>query len=132
MWRERDVDVHSFLDAYPTQPWLVIAGKFLGLHSLFAILFMLMIGTGMTYQAVNGYYDFEVGLYLSAFYLEIFPYLVLISLVCFISQVIIHHKYLAHIVTLIFLMITTAGFMEFGITHDLLFFGDQHCPPIPT
>lgn len=44
---------------------------------------MLMIGTGMTYQAVNGYYDFEVGLYLSAFYLEIFPYLVLISLVCF-------------------------------------------------
>ncbi len=128
MWRERDVDVHSFLDAYPTQPWVVIAGKYLGLLSLFVILFALMIATGITYQAVNGYFDFEIGLYLSAFYLEIFPYLVLISLVCFISQVLVHHKYLAHIVTLFFLMVPTAGFMVLGISHDLLFFGGSTLP----
>ncbi len=128
MWKERDETIHLVADALPISNWVQLTGKVLGLLSLLIILMMLMIVTGIGFQATHGYYDFEIELYLLAFFVEIFPFLVLISVVSFISQVLVNHKYVAHFITAAFLFITTAGFAAFDVTHDLISFGGSVLP----
>lgn len=128
MWKERDVHFDAISDSAPVRNWVQLTGKFLGLLVLLIILMGLMIATGIGFQAAHGYFDFELEVYLMAFFVEIFPYLTLISLVSFTGQAFLNHKYAAHIATMVFLMVITAGFIALEITHDLLFFGGSVLP----
>lgn len=128
MWKERDEAIHLVTDALPVQNWVQLTGKVLGLLSLLIILMVLMIATGIGFQAAHGYFDFEIELYLLAFFVEIFPFLMLISVVSFISQVLVNQKYVAHFITAAFLFITTAGFAAIDLNHDLISFGGSLLP----
>ncbi len=128
LWKERDERVNFVADSYPTQSWVIIVSKLLGLALLLVVLMAMMILSGIGFQVANNYFDFEIGLYLTAFFLEIFPFLLLMTLVSFIVQLLVNHKYVAHVITVIVIATSTIGFQIIGVEHVLLRFGGSFLP----
>ncbi len=128
IWKERDERVNYVADSLPTENWSIVVSKILGLVLLLVVLMLLMILSGIGFQAYNNYFDFEIGLYLTAFFLEIFPFLLLMTLVSFSVQLLVNHKYVAHIITVIILATTTIGFQVMGLEHVLVRFGGSFLP----
>lgn len=128
IWKERDEKVNYLADSLPIENWSIVLSKLLGLVFLLVLLMFLMILTGIGFQAFNNYFEFEIGLYLTAFFLEIFPFLLLMALVSFIVQLLVNHKYVSHLITVLILAITTIGFLIMGLDHVLVKFGGSFLP----
>lgn len=123
IWKERDTKMNVLYDALPMSDWVNLAGKFMGLMLVLVFLIFTMIGSGIIFQVFNGYYDFELKVYLAGFFIEIFPFLFLLSMICFLFQVIVNHKFLAQLVIIMFVAFFTIGFELMGLDHELLTFG---------
>lgn len=129
VWKERDTRINLLLDTLPISNLMILSGKFLGLMLVLVLLIFTMTGTGMLFQSLHGYYDYEPTVYFAAFFVEVFPFLFLLSIVCFVSQVLVNNKYLAHLVALIFIGISTFGCRMLGLDHGLITFGGSLLPP---
>jgi ABC-2 type transport system permease protein len=129
VWKERDNRIHLLVDTLLISNLASLSGKFLGLMLVLVLLIFTMIGTGMLFQSLHGYYDFELTIYFAAFFVEVFPFLFLLGIVCFVSQVLVNNKYLAHLVVLIFIAISTFGLRLLGLDHGLITFGGSLLPP---
>jgi hypothetical protein len=123
IWKEKDARINLLFDTLPLSNLISLSGKFLGLMLILVLLIFTMIGTGIVFQSLHGYYDYELTVYFAAFFVEVFPFLFLLSIVCFVSQVLVNNKYLAHLVALMFIAITTFGFRVLGLDHGLITFG---------
>ncbi|NII29182.1 peptidase M1 [Pseudoflavitalea sp. X16] len=123
VWKERDNRINLLVDTLPISNLLHLGGKFLGLMLILVLLIFTMIGTGMLFQSIHGYYDYELTIYFAAFFVEVFPFLFLLGIVCFVAQVLVNNKYLAHLVVLLFIAISTFGLRLLGLDHGLITFG---------
>jgi hypothetical protein len=123
VWKERDVRINLLFDTLPISNLISLSSKFLGLMLTLVLLIFTMIGTGMLFQSFHGYYNYELTIYFAAFFVEVFPFLFLLGIVCFVSQVLVNNKYLAQLVVLIFIAISTFGFRVLGLDHGLITFG---------
>ena len=118
IWKERDVKMNLIYDAMPFPEWVGLTGKFLGfLFSHMILLFILML-TGMLIQAGYGYFDFEIGVYLSTLYTETFARLLLFTLLGFFIQVMVNQKFVGHAVFISFFIIMEV-LGTLGIEHSL-------------
>ena len=89
------------MDAAPVPEGAMLAGRFLAL-ALLIVMFQAatMIG-GLLIQALQGYTNFEIGLYLRVvFGMKLLDYLILAALAMTI-HVVVNHKYLGHILVLV-------------------------------
>lgn len=123
VWQERDINAQHISDTMPISDFSILTGKFLGLVMTFTVLILAMIVGGIMFQTSMGYYKYELDVYLSGFFVEIFPYLFLLSVVCFFFQVVINHKFFAHIIIIIFVFSATIPLKLKGIDHGLYSFG---------
>lgn len=123
IWKERGARIDEITDALPISDAIGIVGKFVALISSYTILFAAMILTGILFQALNGYYHFEIGVYLKGFFLKILPFLVLLTMTAFFFQVIINHKFIAHIAVVIFVFVVISIPLVFQWDHWLFSFG---------
>lgn len=128
VWKERDSRIDPLFDTLPASNLIGLGGKFLGLMLTLLLLIFTMISTGMLFQLFHGYYKFEPAIYLAAFFIEVFPFLFLLGIVCFVAQVLVNNKYLAHLVALIFIGISTFGCRLLEIDHGLVTFGGPLLP----
>jgi hypothetical protein len=122
VWREREAGLGEIADAAPVPEWVRFAGKLAGLGLVLVTFEALMMAVGMFVQAMLGYYDFEIGLYLrTLFGLHLADYL-LFALLALVVHVVVDHKFIGHGVALI-----AYGLMAFapamGVEHNLLVFG---------
>ena len=130
IWKERDVKFNGIFDSSPTSDFINLSGKFIGLILSYIVIIIALIFSGIIFQTLNGYYNYEIGLYFSLFFLGIFPFLVLFTFVAFFFQVLTNHKFLGHImvVTFIFLsMFLLPALLK--IDHGLLIFGSGSLAP---
>ena len=123
VWKERDNRINLLFDTLPISNLLPLSGRFLALMLVLVLLIFTMIGAGMLFQSLHGYYNYELTIYFAAFFVEVFPFLFLLGIVCFVSQVLVNNKYLAHLVVLIFIAISTFGCRLLGLDHGLITFG---------
>ncbi|HEY5745914.1 MAG TPA: M1 family aminopeptidase [Chryseolinea sp.] len=128
VWKERDTRINLLFDTLPLSNLISQSSKFLGLMLILVLLIFTMIGTGILFQSLHGYYDYELNVYLAAFFVEVFPFLFLLGIVCFVSQVLVNNKYLAHLAVLIFIATITFGFRVLGLDHGLITFGGSLLP----
>jgi ABC-2 type transport system permease protein len=128
VWKERDTRINLLFDTLPISNLVNLSGKFLGLMLILVLLIFTMIGTGILFQSLHGYYDYELPVYFAAFFVEVFPFLFLLGIVCFVSQVLVNNKYLAHLVVLLFIAISTFGTRALGLDHGLITFGGSLLP----
>ncbi|MFP2994805.1 M1 family aminopeptidase [Spongiivirga sp. MCCC 1A20706] len=124
IWKERSVKQHMLNDATPISSLVQLTSKFVALISIYVILMLSLIIIGMLFQAVRGYYHFELDSYFSGFFIEILPFLVLYTFIAFFFQVVSKNKFIGILLTLIF-FIVNMGSEVLGFNHSLYKFGGK-------
>ena len=122
VWREREASMGEITDAMPGPEWVPILGKFLGLGLVLVAFTAFQMTAGILAQAILGYHDFEIGLYVKILFgLQLSEYL-LFALLALVVHVLVDHKYIGHLVAIIaYVFIALASL--FGVEHNLLIYG---------
>ena len=108
----------------PLPGWTPLAARLLALAVLLVGLQALLIPLGMALQMYQGYYDFELGLYFRILFGLGLPNYLLFAAVAMAVHVVVDHKYMGHLIVVLFYMFTLQASM-FGIEHNLLIFGSD-------
>jgi hypothetical protein len=121
IWKEREANLNLIYDATPMSNFINIAGKYLGLLGIYLILIISLIISGIIFQTINGYYNYEFQVYFYGFFLEILPFLALFTFIAFFFQVITNNKFVGILVVIVFFILNIALSL-FGLDHDLYVF----------
>ncbi|WP_298894645.1 M1 family aminopeptidase [uncultured Psychroserpens sp.] len=122
IWKERDVKLNLIYDATSMSSFINLLSKFIGLNLVYIVLIIALIISGVLFQTLNGYYNYEFHVYFNGFFLEVLPFLTLYTGLSFFLQIVVNHKFIGIILTiLLFICIATLG--VFGFDHDLFLFG---------
>jgi ABC-2 type transport system permease protein len=101
VWQDREVRVADIADATAVPEAVALFGRFLALIVVVAMCEGAMMLGAIVYQAIYGFYDFEIGLYVRILHgLNLLDFALLAALAMTI-HVIINHKYLAHIIVVL-------------------------------
>jgi ABC-2 type transport system permease protein len=128
VWRERAIKGDLILDATPTATPLVFASKLGALVLVEAVLYGALILTGVVVQALKGYTNFELGLYLGYVYGIALPGIVLMTVFAFFVHVVCDNKLIGNGVVIAYYLITIA--LRYWGVHDNLLRFNQF--PTPT
>lgn len=122
VWREREAGLGEITDAMPGSEWAPFLGKLLGLGLVLAVFTALLTGAGMLAQAIRGYQDFEVGLYLKILFGLQLPEYLLFALLALVVHVLVDQKHTGHLAAILaYVFIVLASL--FGVEHNLLIYG---------
>src|SRR5262249_28825007 len=97
VWRDRVQMFSQIYDALPVRSWVTVASKIFALIGQVVVLLLIGMATCLVYQAVNGYYRFEIGLYLRALFGEWLLVLSLLVILAVMVQSIVGNKYVGHL-----------------------------------
>ena len=123
VWKEREVGEAGIAGATPVPEGAALLGRFLALIAMLAMFQAACMLGGLLIQALDGYYDFELGLYLRVvFGLNLAGYALLAALAISI-HVVVNHKYLGHILVLMAIASTRALPILGKVRHHLLLYG---------
>ena len=129
VWRERDAELDQVMDALPMQRWVLFCSKLFALMLVQVIVVLLIMASGLVVQVAQGYYHFELGLYLRELFLNRLTQLWLLCVLAMFVQTLVNQKYLGHFVMVLYLIATLAlppaGFEDylyrFGQTPRLVY-----------
>jgi ABC-2 type transport system permease protein len=124
VWREREAGLHELADTAPVPEGVMFLGKYIGLALIIAAWMAFLMGAGIINQLVMGYYHFEIGVYLKALFgIQLTNYL-LFALLVYVIHVLIHQKYIGHIVAF-----GAYGYLLFssllGVEHHMLVYASD-------
>ncbi|MDE5420454.1 hypothetical protein L3049_20885 [Labilibaculum sp. DW002] len=121
VWRERSLNFDGILDATPVANWVLFSSKLLALIMLPLLLIASGIIVALGFQISKGYYNFELGQYLSMFYYN-GTQLIIFSMMALFIQSLFRNKYLGMGVTGLIIL---GSFLapKVGLEHDMLRFG---------
>lgn len=123
VWKDRDANVDEIADAAPVPEGVALLGRFLALVALIVMFQAAFMVGGILIQALQGYYRFEIGLYLQILFgLNLAGYM-LFAVLAMTLQVLVNHKYLGHVVVLMVLLSTRALPLLGIVDHHLLLYG---------
>jgi hypothetical protein len=122
-WKTREHDMAEIVDAAPVSAGAMLAGGFLALVGILAVLQLPVMIGGVLTQAFQGYTHFEIGLYLRILLGMQLANIVLLAALAVLIHVIVNQKYLGHFVFFVAMIALTilraAGWVE----HHLLLYG---------
>ncbi|MGD9897891.1 MAG: ABC transporter permease/M1 family aminopeptidase [Calditrichaceae bacterium] len=116
--REKAVNINEIVDALPLPSSIIYFSKFVTLIILIMLFIVAAIVTGIFVQALNGYFRFEMDIYLSLFYYGLYP-LALVAVVALFITAVIPNKYIAMLLTGVWFLFTMKK-TSFGPEHPLL------------
>ncbi|MFK7811946.1 MAG: M1 family aminopeptidase [Maribacter sp.] len=122
IWKERGAKIDLISDATAISDFVSLTSKYLGLLLVYVVLIVSLILSGVIFQTTNGYFDYEFQVYFYGFFIEIFPFLALYTLLAFFIHVLANRK-LIGIILVLALFISNIALGVFGFDHDLYFFG---------
>ena len=122
VWKERSAKLNLIYDATPMSSFMKLAGKYIGLNLIYVVLMLALIVSGIIFQTLSGYYNYEFQVYFYGFFLEILPFLALYTCIAFFIQSLVNHKFVG-IMLVIVCFIANVALGLFGFDHDLYFFG---------
>jgi ABC-2 type transport system permease protein len=122
IWKEREANLNSIYDATSISDSVGLVAKFLSLLGIYTVMIFSLILFGIAFQIANGYYQFELELYLYGFFIEVLPYLILYTIVSFFFHIVVNKKFTGFILLIVF-AILNLGSEAFGFEHDLYKFG---------
>ncbi|MFV9551082.1 M1 family aminopeptidase [Algibacter sp. PT7-4] len=122
VWKERGAKLNLIYDATPMSSFIKLLGKYIGLNLIYVVLILALILSGVIFQTLSGYYNYEPKVYFYGFFLEIFPFLALYTCVAFFIQSVVNNKFVG-IMLVIVCFIANIAFGMFGFNHVLYFFG---------
>lgn len=122
VWGDREAGQAALVDAAPVPDGALLLGRLLALGMVIAVVQGLMMGAGLTVQALLGYTDVEPGLHLGMLFgLQLVDY-ALVAALAFAVHVLVDQKVVGHLVALaLYAFTVTAAFL--GVKHHLLAYG---------
>lgn len=123
--RSRIAKMDQLVDSTPLSNGVFLFSKVLALLKMQIILLFILMIAGMIIQLYNGYYNFEVGLYLFQLYAVIFPVLIIWSFAAVFVQTLFRNTYLALFV-LVIGWLGVGAMPQAGINSKLLRFNSPH------
>lgn len=124
IWKERTDKIFVLNDSTTISNIISLTSKLIALINIYVVIMVSLIITGILYQAVSGYYKFELGVYFFGFFVEILPFLVLYTIIAFFFQAISKNKFVGIIFTLIFFILNIVT-EALGYNHSLYKFGGK-------
>lgn len=99
--RERQTGVAELVDATPVPNAVLVVGKIVALWFVILALLAVVMVAAMAAQAVNGYFEFQPGVYLSGLFLVLGWPLYLLSVIAVLIQVLLRSKFAGMLGTLV-------------------------------
>lgn len=122
IWKERDIHFYEIYDVLPISNVMILAGKFCALILIYVFLLFALMLSGIIFQTIQGYYQYEIGVYMMGFFLELLPFLVFYTFLSFFIQVMANSKFIAYLLVLVSFLVTLAlDMLNYG--HALCRFG---------
>ncbi|TAE53076.1 MAG: hypothetical protein EAZ89_07760, partial [Bacteroidetes bacterium] len=120
VWRERDSEVNQIYDALPIPNWLTLAAKFLAMTAILLMLMVVVLLSGLVIQMVQGYFRFEIGLYIQNLFGYRFINFLLFAVLAFFIQTLSDNKYLGFFLTILVFLFFTIVLGLLGVEDNLL------------
>jgi ABC-type transport system involved in multi-copper enzyme maturation permease subunit len=122
IWKDRESSIHNITDALPVSKSLVITARFVTMCLIVALLLILVMLTGMLIQTINGFYRFDVDVYLKNLFLNQFPAFILLILLAFFIHSIVNNKFIGHTLMIVY-FVGRIALSAMGINHKMLWYG---------
>lgn len=123
IWRERDAGMAEIADTLPGSEWPLFLGKLLGLSLVLAGLMAMLIVAAVIGQTIDGYHEYELGLYARAMFGLQLPEYLLFAVLALVVHVVVDQKYLGHLVALLAYVFIAILAGVLGIEHNMLVYG---------
>ena len=91
--RSRISKIDQLVDTSPTPNWVLLGSKFLAIVKMILVLLSLVFITGIIFQTISGYYDFELGLYFYELIVLNLVYYIIWAMLAFLVQTLITNPY---------------------------------------
>lgn len=121
VYRDRSLNFSNISDALPVPNWLLYASKFLGITYLSIFLVTVAMLVGLFSQTIQGYYNYEIGVYLTELYLITLPTYLEFAALSFFVHILVNQKFIGHFVT-IGIWAVMFGFRQIGNYNYNMFF----------
>ncbi|APQ17475.1 peptidase M1 [Maribacter hydrothermalis] len=99
--RTRNNKTFEFYDALPVSNTTLYLSKIISLIGVSILLVLINILVGIIYQTVNGYFTYELGMYLTYNFTSLFPSYIATLLLAFFIHVLVNNKFLGHFIVII-------------------------------
>ncbi|MEP7263480.1 MAG: M1 family aminopeptidase [Bacteroidota bacterium] len=124
IWKEITTRIAPITDAVALPDSVYITAKLGAMILVELFLLVVLILTGVFMQMLNGFYEFEILIYIKSLLLNTFPFLVLITLLTFFIHSLVNNQFLGHTIVIVFWVLN--GFLaSFDIDHNLLYYGNS-------
>ena len=124
VWEERDLKADQMYDSMPMRTWIPFVSKLAALTLTVAILLAVVMFAGIATQAFQGYFKFELGLYLQTLFgLRWIDY-VLLCVMALLVHTLVDHKHMGHMI-IIGLFVFTLFMGQLGLEHNLYRYGSD-------
>lgn len=109
VWREREVKIDPLVDSLPTRSWSFVVGKLLVLAVMLFLALPLMVFGALLAQTVNGYTQYNLGVYGAGLFTITLVDLLLIAVLAMTVQVLVNQKFLGYVLSALLVVLFTAG-----------------------
>ncbi|MCB9236019.1 MAG: hypothetical protein H6581_30510 [Bacteroidia bacterium] len=124
VWRDREKHIQEVIDATPHGSAASLVGRTLSLFSVGMLLHLFAILCCILYQVLSGYFNLELNVYLSDFFLKsFFSYFIWSAIFVFI-QVLVNSKYIAYFVSVALLIFWEIALGVLDFASNMLAIGD--------
>lgn len=124
VWHEREQKIAQLVDTAPMASWVPFLAKLTALSGTVLALQCVVLVAGIVTQLALGYTHFELGLYLESLFGFRLLDLWLLCVLALAVQVVVNHKYLGHLLMILFYLLGSFR-GGLGFEHNLYFFGSD-------
>ncbi|MEO8774204.1 MAG: M1 family aminopeptidase [Gelidibacter sp.] len=122
--RTRQNKTFEFYDALPVSNNTLYLSKIISLIGVALVLTLLNIVVGILYQTFNGYFNYEIGMYLIYNFTSVLPSFIMTVLLAFFIHVLVNNKFLGHfIVIIVYIGVPILMALAFKTSNPLVIFG---------
>lgn len=122
--RTRKNKTFEFYDALPVSNSSLYLSKIISLIGVAVVLTLLNVVVGILYQTFNGYFNYELDMYLIYNFSTIFPSYLMTLFLAFFVHVLVNNKFLGHfIVVIVYVGLPILFALAFKTSNPLINFG---------
>jgi hypothetical protein len=121
LWKERINKFNLINDAMPVPDFVGLLSKFLAMIIIYCGLFAVLIFVGISVQAIKGYFNFQLPVYIEHFYVGQLITMIFYTILFFFIQVLVNDKFVGIAVSILFLILQLV-LSYLGVEHSMLSF----------
>ena len=125
VWRDRDVQLNEVIDSTAHSTLIPLFSKTLSLFSLSIVLHFILVIIAVVYQLIMGYTEIDLSLYFLDYLYNLFPVYLTMCTTLVAIQVIVNHKYLAYMISIIVLLLIDIILLILDVNSNMLSIGSS-------